>query len=134
MTKLLASTLLLASTAACAQTQQPDCRSVSGPVGTTCIFTGTELPLQKYLGDVSLPSSDHVHMTGPLVDITSPAPRRRLPFDLGLLGGVQGETFGGIFHNVHRSAGLKEYALFKLNPWLDIDVRGVDDSFCRFKS
>ena len=118
-------TILAASTAALAQ-QQPDCRTVTGPVGTTCVFTGTDLPVQKYLGDISLPPSfDHVHMTGPLVsEPVAPAPLRR-PFVIGILGGVQAETFGAFDSGVRRSAGVKAYIRFPLTPRFSIDVRGT---------
>lgn len=113
---------------ATAQQQPPDCRSGNTPVGSECVYPGTQLPVQRYLGDITLPSSDHVRMTGPADSMVVPSEHGR-PLRLGLLGGIQTETFGGYTSGVLRTAGVQMYARTPLSRSVWLDLRGTSVAF-----
>jgi hypothetical protein len=105
-------------------TALPDCREAKLAVGEKCVYRYTELPTQVYLGDISLPSSDHVHVTGPfgVTPLIPAAPQNHFSFDAGALGSIQTETLG---YKRYVSDGFKVFGTKQWSDWRGLAARGT---------
>jgi hypothetical protein len=120
-------TLLGAATTLAAQTL-PDCRSANLAIGAQCIFDGTTLPKQQYLGEISLPSSDHVRMTEPFA-VYPPAPVAPRLYPFTAIGGaftVQSETLG---YKALVSSGGKGFGFRQWSDLRGLELRGTAVEF-----
>ncbi len=121
--KTLAGLFLFSAAAISYGQSLPDCRSANLPVGSACTYVGTTLPKQTYIGDIALPSSEHVRMSEPFGSSVI-APSATGPFSGASVGGMftaQAETLG--FKSLV-SSGVK---VFANKQWSDL--RGVDARF-----
>ena len=107
----------------------PDCRMPNLPIGTQCTFQGTTLPIQRIIGDISLPSSEQVRMTEPVpvpsIQNTAShlrAANLRYGTSIGAIYTVQSETFG---YKSQVSDGFKIFATRQWSDWRGIDVRAT---------
>jgi hypothetical protein len=104
----------------------PDCRTPTLPLNAQCTFSGSTLPTQVYMGDIALPSSDHVRMTQPFVLHTVPPPvgaKSVYPFmAVGGMFTVQSETLG---YKALVSSGGKGFAMKQWSDWRGIEMRGT---------
>jgi hypothetical protein len=100
----------------------PDCRIPNLPIGAQCNYIGTTLPVQKTIGDISLPSSDQVRMTEPLGTSAIEAPvAGGHAFTVGGLFTVQTETLG---YKRYVSGGFKGTGSKQWSDWRGLEVRG----------
>ena len=110
----------------------PDCRQPNLVEGEHCVYRNTQLPVQKYLGDISLTQDGQVymvHMTGPLglmnphgASAIAPAADVGLSFNIGVLGSIQTETLG---YKSHVSDGFKMFANKQWSDWRGVAVEGT---------
>ncbi len=91
---LSASTLLAQS--------YPDCRTPGLAIGSLCVFSGTSLPTQQTIGNISLPPAQSALMTEPLMTHYMPSP--------AATGRSRNLTIGGLYTQ-QRERGFSNYAL-----------------------
>ncbi len=126
--KLAVTAVAAFGTATAMQAQSlPDCRADHLQVGASCTFEGTTLPKQKYLGEITLPSSDHVRLTEPFpAFVAPPAPSLSHPISIGALFTVQTETLG---YKAYVSSGVKAFANKQWSDLRGVEVRGTAVEF-----
>lgn len=122
MKTLFAFTLLAAVSTLHAQSV-PDCRSPDLPAGAQCKYAGTTLPIQKSLGDIALPPSQHARVTEPFgPSAIAPSVTGLHAFQVGAMFTVQTETLG---FKRYVSAGGKVFAAKQWSDWRGLAVRGT---------
>ena len=110
----------------------PDCRQPNLVAGEQCVYHNTQLPVQKYLGDISLSQDGQVHMvhlTGPVglmdphgASAIAPSVTGSRSFNIGVLGSIQTETLG---YKSHVSGGFKLFATKQWSDWRGVAVEGT---------
>ncbi len=126
--KMIVMLTVLGASGSLAAQSLPDCRMPNLSIGTQCTFQGTTLPIQRIIGDVSLPSSEQVRMTEPVPSATAMntialrSSGRLYGTSVGAVYTVQSETFN---YATHVSDGFKVFATKQWSDWRGIDVRAT---------
>ncbi len=123
MTKRLPLLTLLAAATSLHAQSLPDCRTPDLPIGAPCNFYGTTLAKQQNIGEITLPSSEHVRMTEPYqLHPLPPVVERAYSFSVGGLFTTQTETLG---YKRFVSSGFKVFGTKQWSDWRGVDLRGT---------